>query len=96
MNPTLVPYLEPLPLIAVLRGITPEEIRPSVRTCRQRLSHPRGAAQFAAALRLDRRARGKFGDAMSRRGGNGDREDEVKEVAPRGGQLIVMPHGDTP
>ena len=72
MTNPLARYLDPLPLIAVLRGITPEEI-PAVGAALvgARLRHPRGAAQFAAAVRLDRRAGRAIRRALSRRCRNG-------------------------
>ena len=96
MNPTLVPYLEPLPLIAVLRGITPEEI-PAVgaalvangfRILEVPLNSPRPFDSIAALAR-------EFGDRCLVGAGTVTAEDEVKEVAAARGQLIVMPHGDT-
>ena len=96
MNPTLVPYLEPLPLIAVLRGITPEEI-PAVgaalvangfRILEVPLNSPRPFESITALAR-------QFGDRCLVGAGTVTAEDEVKEVAAAGGQLIVMPHGDT-
>jgi 2-dehydro-3-deoxyphosphogalactonate aldolase len=96
MNATLVPYLEPLPLIAVLRGITPEEI-PAVgaalvangfRILEVPLNSPRPFDSIAALAE-------KFGDRCLVGAGTVTAVDEVKQVAAAGGRLIVMPHGDT-
>jgi 2-dehydro-3-deoxyphosphogalactonate aldolase len=96
MTHTLVPYLEPLPLIAVLRGITPEEI-PAVgaalvangfRILEVPLNSPRPFDSIAALAE-------KFGERCLVGAGTVTEVNEVKEVAAAGGQLIVMPHGDT-
>jgi 2-dehydro-3-deoxyphosphogalactonate aldolase len=96
MNATLVTYLDPLPLIAVLRGITPEEI-PSVgaalvgngfRILEVPLNSPRPFDSIAALAE-------RFGDRCLVGAGTVTAEDEVGEVAAAGGQLVVMPHGDT-
>ena len=90
-------YLDPLPLIAVLRGITPEEI-PAVGAALAdaRLPHSRGAAQFAAAVRVSiraARARSSASAASSARAPCIDVAD-VARVREAGGRLIVMPHAD--
>jgi 2-dehydro-3-deoxyphosphogalactonate aldolase len=96
MTSTLVSYLEPLPLIAVLRGITPEEI-PAVgaalvangfRILEVPLNSPRPYDSIAALA-------AKFGERCLIGAGTVTATSEVKEVAAAGGQLIVMPHGDT-
>ena len=95
MTTTLVSYLEPLPLIAVLRGITPEEI-PAVgaslvangfRILEVPLNSPRPFDSIAALA-------SKFGDRCLIGAGTVTAVDEVKEVMAAGGKLIVMPHGD--
>ena len=92
----LVPYLDPLPLIAVLRGITPEEI-PAVgaalvandfRILEVPLNSPRPFESIAALAQT-------FGDRCLVGAGTVTAADEVEEVGAAGGQLIVMPHGDT-
>ena len=91
----LVPYLDPLPLIAVLRGITPEEI-PAVgaalvandfRILEVPLNSPRPFESIAALAQT-------FGDCCLVGAGTVTAVDEVEEVGAAGGQLIVMPHGD--
>ena len=61
MDYHLADFLEPLPLIAVLRGITPEEI-PAIGTTLvvARVSHHRSAAQLAATVRVDSPSRREF------------------------------------
>ena len=96
MTPTLIPYLEPLPLIAVLRGITPEEI-PAIgaalvangfRILEVPLNSPRPFDSIAALA-------AKFGERCLIGAGTVTAVDEVKDVGAAGGHLIVMPHGDT-
>jgi len=95
MTYTLAPYLDPLPLIAVLRGITPEEI-PAVgsalvangfRILEVPLNSPRPYDSIAALAET-------FGERCLVGAGTVTAVDEVKEVAAAGGQLIVMPHAD--
>jgi 2-dehydro-3-deoxyphosphogalactonate aldolase len=95
MNP-LLPYLDPLPLVAVLRGITPEEI-PAVgaalvdagfRVLEVPLNSPR--AFDSIRLLADRHgARCLIG------AGTVLAVDDVERVRAAGGQVIVMPHADT-
>jgi 2-dehydro-3-deoxyphosphogalactonate aldolase len=96
MTHNLVDYLDPLPLIAVLRGITPEEI-PAVgaalvangfRILEVPLNSPRpydSIAQLATT----------FGEKCLVGAGTVTAVKEVAEVRAAGGQLVVMPHGDT-
>ena len=74
MTNPLARHLDPLPLIAVLRGITPEEI-PAVGAALvgARLRHSRSAAQFTAAVRIDRHSGGEVREPVSRGCGNGHR-----------------------
>jgi 2-dehydro-3-deoxyphosphogalactonate aldolase len=96
MTPTLTPYLDPLPLIAVLRGITPEEI-PVVgaalvthgfRILEVPLNSPRPLHSIAALAT-------QFGERCLLGAGTVTAAKEVKEVSAAGGHLIVMPHCDT-
>ena len=95
MTNPLLAYLAPLPLIAVLRGITPEEI-PAVsaalagegfRILEVPLNSPRpfdSIRALAAAL----------GDRCLVGAGTVLTIDDVARVGAAGGRLIVMPHGD--
>ena len=96
MTALLVPYLDPLPLIAVLRGITPEEI-PAVgaalvangfRILEVPLNSPRPFDSIAALA-------DRFGEQCLVGAGTVTAVNEVGEVAAAGGELVVMPHGDT-
>lgn len=93
-NP-LASYLSPLPLIAVLRGITPEEI-PAIgdvlveagfRILEVPLNSPRpfdGIAMLAKRL----------GDRCLTGAGTVRDPADVARVRDAGGHLIVMPHAD--
>ena len=95
MNPpNLRDYLRPLPLVAVLRGITPDEIEAigealvdnGFRILEVPLNSP---DPFESIARLARR----FGDRCLTGAGT-VKVGEVSRVAAAGGTLIVMPHGD--
>jgi len=88
-------YLEPLPLIAVLRGITPKEIEPvaealtesGFRIIEVPLNSPDA---YESIERLARR----FGERCLTGAGTVLEIEQVSRVAAAGGALIVMPHGD--
>ncbi|HEX7327943.1 MAG TPA: 2-dehydro-3-deoxy-6-phosphogalactonate aldolase [Casimicrobiaceae bacterium] len=91
----LDPYLSPLPLIAVLRGIAPEEVAtvgPALRAAGFRilevpLNSPR-------PLQSIRELADRFGgDCLVGAGTVVDASD-VARVRDAGGRLIVMPHAD--
>jgi 2-dehydro-3-deoxyphosphogalactonate aldolase len=92
---TLRSYLHPLPLIAVLRGITPAEIDAvgaalvdnGFRILEVPLNSPE---PFDSIGRLEQR----FGDRCLTGAGTVIKVADVARVAAAGGKLIVMPHGD--
>jgi 2-dehydro-3-deoxyphosphogalactonate aldolase len=94
MNP-LLPFLAPLPLIAVLRGITPEEIDgvgtaladADFRVLEVPLNSPRA---FESIRILARR----FGDRCLVGAGTVIAVADVARVREAGGRVIVMPHAD--
>jgi len=95
MTNPLRPYLEPLPLIAVLRGITPEEIGPvstalaaeGFRILEVPLNSPRPFDSIRAlAAALGERCLVGAGTVLA--------VDDVARVREAGGRLVVMPHGD--
>jgi len=94
-SPSLRTYLHPLPLIAVLRGITPAEIDGigsalsdnGFRILEVPLNSP---DPFDSIGRLSR----KFGAGCLTGAGTVLAVEEVSRVAAAGGNLIVMPHGD--
>jgi len=90
------PFLAPLPLIAVLRGITPEEI-PGVagalfeagfRVLEVPLNSPRA---FASIAQLAQR----HGDHCLVGAGTVIDVADVARIRDAGGRLVVMPHADT-
>src|SRR5947207_13083225 len=92
----LLRYLSPLPLIAVLRGITPEEV-PAIagvlfaegfRVLEVPLNSPR---PFESIRLLAR----EFGERCLVGAGTVIASSDVARVRAAGGALIVMPHGDT-
>src|ERR1700681_2942815 len=92
---TLQSYLRPLPLIAVLRGITPVEIDAvgaalidnGFRILEVPLNSPE---PFESISRLEHR----FGGRCLTGAGTVVKVADVARVAAAGGKLIVMPHGD--
>ena len=92
---TLRSYLHPLPLIAVLRGITPAEIGSigdalvdnGFRILEVPLNSPE---PFDSINRLEQR----FGERCLTGAGTVLKLADVARVAAAGGKLIVMPHGD--
>src|SRR6202051_4610734 len=92
---TLRSYLRPLPLIAVLRGITPAEIDTvgaalidnGFRILEVPLNSPE---PFDSIARLEHR----FGGRCLTGAGTVVKVADVARVAAAGGKLIVMPHGD--
>lgn len=94
MNP-LVPYLDPLPLVAVLRGITPEET-PAVadaladngfRVLEVPLNSPRAFDSIALLAQ-------RHGVHCLVGAGTVIAADDVARVRAAGGRVIVMPHAD--
>ena len=94
MNP-LTRFLDPLPLIAVLRGITPEEI-PEVGSALTSngfriLEVPLNSPRALASIRL---LADQSGSDCLVGAGTVIHVDDVARVRAAGGQLIVMPHAD--
>lgn len=95
-SPALRPYLASLPLVAVLRGITPSEVDAigaalvdnGFRILEVPLNSP---DPFMGITRLAR----AFGERCLIGAGTVLRVPDVARVADAGGRLIVMPHGDT-
>jgi len=93
--PLINSWLEPLPLVAILRGLTPDEavaigeavVDAGFRILEVPLNSPepmRSIALLSAA----------FGDRALVGAGTVLTTANVNEVAAAGGKLIVMPHGD--
>jgi 2-dehydro-3-deoxyphosphogalactonate aldolase len=95
MTNPLLTYLVPLPLIAVLRGITPEEIVPvsaalageGFRMLEVPLNSPRPLDSIRALATA-------LGDSCLVGAGTVLTADDVARVGAAGGRLIVMPHAD--
>ncbi|MDB4892288.1 MAG: 2-dehydro-3-deoxy-6-phosphogalactonate aldolase, partial [Gemmatimonadetes bacterium] len=88
-------YLDRLPLIAILRGVTPDEV--------VEIGEALATAGFAiievplnspAPIESIRRLYGAFGDDILIGAGTVMTPAQVREVAEAGGRLIVMPHCD--
>jgi len=88
-------HLDTLPLIAILRGITPDEALPvgralveaGLRIVEVPLNSPQPLRSIEALAReLGERCLVGAGTVMS--------VPQVQQVADAGGRLIVMPHGD--
>jgi 2-dehydro-3-deoxyphosphogalactonate aldolase len=89
-------YLSPLPLIAVLRGISPEEI-PAVAGALvdegfRVLEVPLNSPRPFESIRLLAR---QFGDRCLVGAGTVLAAADIAQVREAGGKLIVMPHADT-
>ena len=91
----VAPYLEPLPLIAVLRGISPEEVDgvadalvdAGFRILEVQLNSPRPYDSI-------RRLAQAHGARCLIGAGTVLRVEDVARVREAGGAIIVMPHGD--
>ncbi|MEP6942282.1 MAG: 2-dehydro-3-deoxy-6-phosphogalactonate aldolase [Betaproteobacteria bacterium] len=94
-SPSLRPYLSPLPLIAVLRGISPVEIGPvgaalgdnGFRILEVPLNSPDPMESIALLAR-------NFGERCLTGAGTVVKVADVARVAQAGGRLVVMPHAD--
>ncbi len=94
MNP-LIPYLSPLPLIAVLRGITPEEIdgvgSALVAAGFRVLEVPLNSPRAFESIRL---LAHRWGEQCLVGAGTVLAVADVARVREAGGRVIVMPHAD--
>ena len=87
--------LERLPLIAILRGVTPAEVVPIgcalVEAGFAIIEVPLNSPEPLASMR---RLRDALDDEVLVGAGTVTAASQVREVAEAGGRLIVMPHGD--
>ncbi len=96
MNPiSLRSYLSPLPLIAVLRGITPKEL-PAIATALMDngfriIEVPLNSPDAFVTIGLLART---FGDKCLTGAGTVLKVSDVARIAGAGGRLVVMPHAD--
>lgn len=92
----LNPYLDRCPLIAILRGVRPDEVMDIAAALDSRgfaivevpLNSPDPLASIAALSRA-------YGDRLLIGAGTVMTEAQVAEIAGAGGRLIVMPHADS-
>ncbi|HYC13849.1 MAG TPA: 2-dehydro-3-deoxy-6-phosphogalactonate aldolase [Stellaceae bacterium] len=91
----LTPWLERSPLIAILRGVRPEEVSEIgaglVRAGIAILEVPLNSPDPIASIR---RLAAEFGAQALVGAGTVTRVAEVEAVAAAGGRLLVMPHAD--
>lgn len=89
-------YLSPLPLVAILRGLTPDEALPVgqalVDAGFRIIEVPLNSPDACESIRRLARA---FGATVLIGAGTVLSVEAVAEVAAAGGRLIVMPHADT-
>lgn len=89
-------WLQPLPLVAILRGLTPQDAVPvgaalfdaGFRVIEVPLNSPQPLDSIALLAR-------EFGDRCLVGAGTVLTPEQVAQVRDAGGKLIVMPHGDT-
>lgn len=89
-------WLQPLPLVAILRGLTPQDALPvgaalfdaGFRVIEVPLNSPQPLESIALLAR-------EFGDRCLVGAGTVLTPEQVAQVKNAGGKLIVMPHGDT-
>jgi 2-dehydro-3-deoxyphosphogalactonate aldolase len=88
-------YLERLPLVAILRGVTPDDAvavaRALVDAAFSIVEVPLNSPRPIESIRLLHDA---FGDEVLIGAGTVMTAVQVREVAEAGGRLIVMPHSD--
>lgn len=92
---TLTDWLDPLPLIAILRGITPAEIVPVTRALLAEgfriVEVPLNSPDPVESIR---RIAAEFGGDLLTGAGTVIDPAAVPRIAEAGGRIIVTPHGD--
>jgi len=88
-------YLDRLPLIAILRGVKPDEILPIGRALADAgfaiIEVPLNSPSAVESIGLLAR---EFGDKVLVGAGTVTTAGQVSEIAAAGGRIIVMPHAD--
>lgn len=91
----LTPYLSRCPLVAILRGISPEDVLPVVDLLANLgftiVEVPLNSPDALESIRLISK---KFGRAMLVGAGTVTNTDQVRQVAAAGGRLVVSPNSD--
>jgi 2-dehydro-3-deoxyphosphogalactonate aldolase len=89
-------YLDRLPLVAILRGVTPDDVVAVARALVDAeftiVEVPLNSPRPIDSIRLLHDA---FGDEVLIGAGTVLTPEQVREVCDAGGRLIVMPHGDS-
>ena len=89
------PFLERLPLVAILRGVTPDEVvEVSCALVDAGFTIVEVPLNSPNPLESIARLHAKFGEEILIGTGTVTKPGQVKEIAAAGGRLIVMPHGD--
>jgi 2-dehydro-3-deoxyphosphogalactonate aldolase len=91
----LTPWLQQCPLVAILRGVKPEEVAAIGKALEQKgiaivevpLNSPRPMESIALLARA-------FGDRLLIGAGTVMTEGQVAHIAAAGGRIIVTPHAD--
>ncbi|MDB6452948.1 2-dehydro-3-deoxy-6-phosphogalactonate aldolase [Falsirhodobacter sp. 20TX0035] len=93
---TLSTWLDRLPLIAILRGVTPDEVVPIARALAEEgfaiVEVPLNSPDPFESLR---RLALDVGDSLLCGAGTVLTVDDAHRVAEAGGKIVVMPHADT-
>jgi 2-dehydro-3-deoxyphosphogalactonate aldolase len=91
----LEPFLARLPLVAILRGVTPQEVVDVTSALvDEGFAIVEVPLNSPHPLESIERLRARFDDEILVGAGTGMSAAQVKEIAAVGGRLIVMPHGD--
>jgi 2-dehydro-3-deoxyphosphogalactonate aldolase len=89
------PFLDRLPLVAILRGITPEDVvGVSDALVDAGFTIIEVPLNSPAPLESIARLHAKYGEEILVGAGTVTTAAQVKDIAAAGGRLIVMPHGD--
>jgi 2-dehydro-3-deoxyphosphogalactonate aldolase len=87
--------LERMPFIAILRGVTPDEVAPiGVALAKEGFGIIEVPMNSPSPFDSIRRLRDALGDTCMIGAGTVTTVQQVADVAATGGRLIVMPHGD--
>lgn len=89
------PFLDRLPLVAILRGVTPEEVVDvSLALVDEGFVMIEVPLNSPRPIESIERLHAKFGQEILIGAGTVMSPAQVKDIAAAGGRLIVMPHGD--